>query len=165
MSYKLATVQLKTLLTNNDLNKGVMKAPVVSWHWLRLGRWQDNASYSGTKVKWTWCTTTSILLDVFSLFHRLFKQYRIKNIWSPPGIEPRTACIAHKRSATQLQQPPVNKHSNSVFILSRGTAMLHSNSVFILSRGTAMLQSHSQQTNKISLFSKFLIICWIFFLI
>ncbi len=28
-------------------------------------------------------------LDVFSLFHRLFKQYRIKNIWSPPGIEPR----------------------------------------------------------------------------
>ena len=31
------------------------------------------------------------LLDVFSLFHRLlFKQYRIKNIWLPPGIKPRT---------------------------------------------------------------------------
>ncbi len=45
-------------------------------------------------------------LDLFSLFHRLFiKQYRIKNIWSPPGIEPRTACIAHKHSPTELWQP------------------------------------------------------------
>ncbi len=26
--------------------------------------------------------------------------------WLPPGIEPRTACIAHKRSATELRQPP-----------------------------------------------------------
>ena len=39
-------------------------------------------------------------------FTDLFKQYRIKNIWSPPEIEPRTACIAHKRSATELRQPP-----------------------------------------------------------
>ncbi len=30
-------------------------------------------------------------------FTGFFKQYRIKNIWSPPGIEPRTACITHKR--------------------------------------------------------------------
>ncbi len=43
---------------------------------------------------------------MYSLFHRLLiKQYRIKNIWSPPGIEPRTACIAHKHSPTELQQP------------------------------------------------------------
>ncbi len=28
------------------------------------------------------------------------------NIWSPLGIEPRTACIVHKRSATELRQPP-----------------------------------------------------------
>ncbi len=51
-------------------------------------------------------TNKNDVLDVFTLFHRLFKQYRIKNIWSPPRIEPRTACIAHKRSATELQQPP-----------------------------------------------------------
>ncbi len=44
-------------------------------------------------------------LDVFSHCHRLFKQYKIKNIWSPLGIEPRTACITHKRSATELWQP------------------------------------------------------------
>ncbi len=37
-------------------------------------------------------------LDVFSLFHRLFKQYRIKNIWLPLGIEPRTGCIVQKQS-------------------------------------------------------------------
>ncbi len=41
-------------------------------------------------------------LDVFSLFHRIFLKYRIKNIWSPPGIEPRTACLTHKHSATEL---------------------------------------------------------------
>ncbi len=35
--------------------------------------------------------------------------YRMKNIWSPPGIEPRTACIAHKRSVTELRQPPVEQ--------------------------------------------------------
>ncbi len=40
-------------------------------------------------------------------FTGFFKQCRIKNIWSPPGIKPRTTtCIAHKRSATELQQPP-----------------------------------------------------------
>ncbi len=45
-------------------------------------------------------------LDVFSLsLSRFFKQYRIKNIWSPPGIKLRTACIAHKCSATELRQP------------------------------------------------------------
>ncbi len=72
-----------------------------------------------------------------------FKQYRIKNIWSPPGIEPRTTCLTHKRSATELQQPA-------------GKPTL--NSVFILLRGTAMLKSHSQQTNENSLFSKILFI-------
>ena len=47
------------------------------------------------------------LVDVFSLFHRLliFKQYRIKIIWSSPGIKSRTACLTHKRSATELRQP------------------------------------------------------------
>ncbi len=46
-------------------------------------------------------------LDVFSLFHRLFlNNTELRNIWSPLGIEPRTACIAHKRSATELRQPP-----------------------------------------------------------
>ncbi len=49
-------------------------------------------------------------------FTGFFKQYRIKNIWSPPGIESRTAYIAHKRSATELRQQPANKHSNSVFV-------------------------------------------------
>ena len=44
-------------------------------------------------------------LDVLSLFHRFFKQYKIINIWSPPGIEPRTACLTHKHSATELRQP------------------------------------------------------------
>ncbi len=68
------------------------------------------------------------LLDAFSLFHRLFKQYRIKNIWSPLGIEPRTACIIHKHSATELRQPAGKQHSNSVFILLRSTAMLQSHS-------------------------------------
>ena len=34
-------------------------------------------------------------------FIGFFKQYGIKNIWSPQGIEPRTACITHKRSATE----------------------------------------------------------------
>ncbi len=38
-------------------------------------------------------------------FTGFFKQYRIKNIWSPLGIEPRTALV-HKRSATELRQPP-----------------------------------------------------------
>ncbi len=38
-------------------------------------------------------------------FTGFFKQYRIKNIWSPPGIEPRAACTTHKRSATELRQP------------------------------------------------------------
>ncbi len=32
------------------------------------------------------------LLDCLTLTGFL-KQYRIKNIWSPPGIEPRTACL------------------------------------------------------------------------
>ncbi len=30
---------------------------------------------------------------VFSHFHRVFKQYRIKNIWLPPAIEPIIACL------------------------------------------------------------------------
>ncbi len=29
-----------------------------------------------------------------------FKQYKIKNIWLPPGIEPRTARLTHKCSAS-----------------------------------------------------------------
>ena len=33
------------------------------------------------------------------------KQYRIKTIWSPLGIEPRTACLTHKHSGTELRQP------------------------------------------------------------
>ncbi len=46
------------------------------------------------------------LLDVFSLFYRLFlKPCRITNFWSPPRIEPRTACLTHKLSATELRQP------------------------------------------------------------
>ena len=64
-------------------------------------------------------------------FTGILKQYRTKIIWSPPGIERRTACLTHKRSATELHNQLANKHSNSVFIL-----------------GTAMLQSHSQQTNE-----------------
>ena len=31
-------------------------------------------------------------------FTSFFKQSRIKNIWSPPGIEPRTACLCFKWS-------------------------------------------------------------------
>ncbi len=37
-------------------------------------------------------------------FTGFFKQYRIKNIWLPPGIEPRTTCLTHKCSATELRQ-------------------------------------------------------------
>ncbi len=35
-------------------------------------------------------------LDVFSLFHRLFffkNNLNLRNVWLPPGIEPRTACL------------------------------------------------------------------------
>ena len=45
-------------------------------------------------------------LNVFSLFHRLFfltiqnQKYLVAN-----GIEPRTTCITHKCSATELRQP------------------------------------------------------------
>ncbi len=31
-----------------------------------------------------------------------FKQYRIKNIWPPPGIEPRTACLCLKQAVLYL---------------------------------------------------------------
>ncbi len=41
---------------------------------------------------------TRCILSLSQAF--FFKQYRINNIWSPPGIKPRTACIAHKRSAS-----------------------------------------------------------------
>ncbi len=57
---------------------------------------------------WTFLNQTSerySLIDVFSLFHKLL--FKIKNIWSPPGIEPRTACLTHKCSATELQQPAI----------------------------------------------------------
>ncbi len=48
-------------------------------------------------------------------------------------LKPRTACLMHKHSTTEDNQP----------------ANIHSNSIFILLRGTAMLQSHPQQTNQI----------------
>ena len=60
----------------------------------------------------SWCVAECVLLsssqfpfsaffyslDVFSLFHRRLKKnnYRFKNIWSPPGIEPRTTCLTQK---------------------------------------------------------------------
>ncbi len=82
-------------------------------------------------------------LDVFSHCHRLFKQYKIKCIWSPRGIEPRTACITHKRSATELRQP-ASKQTLQFCIYPA--------------------KSHSQQINENSLFSKILIIRWTFLL-
>ena len=42
---------------------------------------------------------------ILSLFHMHFKEYRIKNIWLPQGIEPRTTSLTHKRSSTELRQP------------------------------------------------------------
>ncbi len=78
------------------------------------------------------------------------KQHRIiKKNWLPPGIEPRNAYIAHKRSATELQQPPSEQALQFC--------------VYTVKR-YAILQSHSQQTNKISFFFEF-IIRWVFFLI
>ncbi len=44
-------------------------------------------------------------IAILSLSQFFFNNTEFKNIWSPPGIEPRTACIAHKRSATELRQP------------------------------------------------------------
>ncbi len=69
---------------------------------------------------WSPIVTELSSLDVFSLFRRLFffLQYRIKNIWSPLGIEPRTACIAHKHSATELRQPPPGEQT--IQLLLRG---------------------------------------------
>ncbi len=61
---------------------------------------------------------------------------------SPPGIEPRTAYLMHKRSTTELRQLQF-----CIFTV----------------RGTAMLQSHSLQTNGKLLFSKILFIFGIFF--
>ncbi len=78
-------------------------------------------------------------LDVFSLFHRLIYmyQYRIKNIWLPPGIEPRTAW-----GTAMLQSHSQQTNEISLFLY------------IYICINTAMLQSHSQQTNKISLFLK-----------
>ncbi len=42
-------------------------------------------------------------------FTEFSKQYRIKNIWSPIGIELKTACLMHKHSATELRQPAGNQ--------------------------------------------------------
>ncbi len=41
-------------------------------------------------------------LCILSFSHAsfFFKHYRIQNIWLPPGIEPGTACLTHKCSAT-----------------------------------------------------------------
>ncbi len=83
---------------------------------------------------------------ILSLSQAFFKQYRIKNIWSPPGIEPRTACLR------------VQYHWATTTSRQTNTPIL-----YLYCRGTAMLQSHSQQTNENSLFSKILFIRWIFF--
>ncbi len=61
---------------------------------------------------------------------------------TPP--EPRTACIAHKRSATELRQPPGEQ---------------------TLQFCIAMLQSHSHQTNEILFFQRFLLFVEFFLLI
>ncbi len=51
-------------------------------------------------------------LDVYSLcFAGFFKQFRIKNIWLPLGIEPRITCLTHKRSATELRGQPAGKQT------------------------------------------------------
>ncbi len=44
----------------------------------------------------------SLIRCILSLSQAFFKQYRIKNIGLPPGIEPRTACTVHKHCATEL---------------------------------------------------------------
>ncbi len=64
----------------------------------------------------------------------------LKNIWSPPGIEPRTACLYS---------------AQTLFHWATTTTQRTNTPILILLRGTAMLQSHSQQTNEISLFSKY----------
>ncbi len=60
------------------------------------------------------CKTLTFLSSAFeqlspmcflSLSQAFFKQYRIKKIWLTPGIEPRTTCLMHKHSATELRQP------------------------------------------------------------
>ncbi len=61
----------------------------------RLQKWVQVDYRSGYRVTvGVICFTISFSafiysFDVFSLFHRLLKQYRIKNIWSPPGIKPK----------------------------------------------------------------------------
>ncbi len=58
-----------------------------------------------------------------------------------------------------------NLHDTSALLLSYDNQPTnkHSNSLFILLRGTAMIQSHSQQTNKNSLFSKILFFVDLFY--
>ncbi len=44
------------------------------------------------------------LLDVSSLFQRVFKKYitELINVWMSLGIEPWSACLTRKHSATDL---------------------------------------------------------------
>ncbi len=51
-----------------------------------------------------------LLIRYILSLSQAFKQYRIKNIWLPPGIELRTACLNHhKCSAAELRQPASKK--------------------------------------------------------
>ena len=46
---------------------------------------------------------------IFSPSQAFEKNTELKTFWLPTGIEPRTACLMHKRSFTELRQP-VRKH-------------------------------------------------------
>ena len=48
-------------------------------------------------------------------FTGYFKQYRIKNSWSPPRIEPRTARLQLRRSAYELRQPNIG--GDQIFLI------------------------------------------------
>ncbi len=79
---------------------------------------------------------------ILSLSQTFLNTTELKIFWSPPGIEPKTACLTHKHSVTELRQPA-----------SKQTLQFR----IILLRGTDMLQSHSQQTNeKIYFFKDFI---------
>ncbi len=119
-------------------------------YWIITGdtylNYRDKAIYHNiskiipNKVKFTISFSAFFYsLDVYSLIHRLFKQYRIKNIWSPPGIEPRTTCMAHKRSVTELRQP---------------ASELTLQFCIYTVKGYCLQSRSSQQSNEISLYFK-----------